>query len=115
MLRALTPQQIEYAKELHKKGYTKKQLAILFEVGQTTIWENVYSQRRRIRNRRIYFRKYVQKPKPICIPCAKCEICLTDEFEDNLPPLNYRVGDICVVCYLREQERNYMDLLKDIV
>jgi len=41
---ALTPQQIQEAKELRKEGYTKVRLAIHFNVGATTIWENVYCE-----------------------------------------------------------------------
>ena len=47
MYRKLTEEQIQEAKDLRKKGYTKRQLAELFEVSSTTIWENVFSNKKR--------------------------------------------------------------------
>lgn len=101
----LSQEQIDQAKQLRKTGYTKKQLAILFEVGETTIWENVIDPRKRIRDRTIYFKRYVRKKaqRNQCVPCANCEICLTDELENNLPPLNYRVGNQCIQCFIRSK------------
>ena len=101
----LSQQQIDQAKQLRQNGYTKKQLATLFEVGETTIWENVIDPRKRIRERSSYFKIYAirrfQRAK--CIPCANCEICLTDELENNLPPLNYRIGTQCIQCFIRKR------------
>lgn len=42
MPRVLTLEQIEEAKALKDDGYTKRQLATLYGVGQTTIWDNVF-------------------------------------------------------------------------
>lgn len=42
MSRVLTEQQIQEAKTLKLSGYTKRQLADRFKVGQTTIWDNVF-------------------------------------------------------------------------
>jgi len=47
MSRLLTLSQIKEAKKLRRSGYTKRQLAEMFEVGQTTIWENVFFDRRK--------------------------------------------------------------------
>ena len=42
MSRILTIEQIKEAKQLRKQGHTKRQLARLFEVAETTIWDNVF-------------------------------------------------------------------------
>lgn len=101
----LSQEQIDQARKLREAGYTKKQLAIVFEVGETTIWENIYPKER-TRNRASYFKKYILKRqrRNACLPCKNCEICLTDELENNLPPLNYRVGDQCISCYIRSRK-----------
>lgn len=38
----LTPEQIEEAKRLREQGYSKRKLAVYFEVTPTLIWNNVY-------------------------------------------------------------------------
>ncbi len=40
--KVLSPQEIIEAKRLRKQGYSRKQLADMFNVGQTTIWDNIY-------------------------------------------------------------------------
>ncbi len=50
--RILTSEQVEKAKELRAQGYKREQLAIIFNVGRTTIWENVYAKARRIKKER---------------------------------------------------------------
>jgi hypothetical protein len=59
--RLLTNEQILQAKELREKfGYTKKELAIEFNVAPTTIWYNIYGRKRK--TKRIYnYKKAVYK------------------------------------------------------
>jgi len=45
--RILTQEEIAHAKALKEKGMSKRQLARYFEVGSTTIWDNVFGQRKR--------------------------------------------------------------------
>lgn len=42
MYRKLSQEQITEAKQLHEQGYTKRQLAEMYEVSQTTIWDNIF-------------------------------------------------------------------------
>lgn len=42
MSRVLSPEQLEEAKQLRLQGFTKRQLAKKYGVGQTTIWDNVF-------------------------------------------------------------------------
>lgn len=48
----LTPAQIDEAKRLKENGYSKVQLAIIYKVGATTIWENVFAKAKRIKKER---------------------------------------------------------------
>lgn len=107
MQRRLTAEQIEEAIKLRKKyGYSKRELARHFEVGSTTIWENIFSKNRRIK--KIVITR-------ICIPCEKCEICLTREVNDRYIPLNYQIGNLCVVCYLRENKLSFRETFKEFI
>lgn len=108
--RILTDEQIKEAKELRESGYTKKRLAVLYEVSETTIWEHVFAKEIRKRDRRKYF-KFFRKKERICIPCSVCEICLTKEVENKIPPVNYQIGDKCLICYLKDRNIKYLDLL----
>ncbi len=47
MSKILSPEEIAEAKALKEKGMTKRQLARYFEVGSTTIWDNVFGTRKR--------------------------------------------------------------------
>jgi hypothetical protein len=89
----------------NKFGYTKRELAKHFEVGATTIWENIF---RKYRPMRIVIQR-------VCIPCEKCEICLTKEVNGSFIPLNYQVGKLCVVCYLRSIGLTFRETFKEIV
>ncbi len=44
--RVLTQEQINYGKKLRSTGYTKDQIAELFGVGSTTVWENIYASKK---------------------------------------------------------------------
>lgn len=105
--RVLSPEQIAEAKRLREHfGYTKRKLADYFEVGQTTIWENVFSTRRR--TRRIYFT--TTRQKRLCEPCDTCEICMRTDFPNGRIPLSYKVGTSCILCYLRRIGLDFMDI-----
>jgi transcriptional regulator with XRE-family HTH domain len=68
--RALTLEQLEEAKNLRQQGLTKRELAEYFGVGQTTIWENVFSQKKRIRVT-IYANKGYSKIKHLVLFIAE--------------------------------------------
>lgn len=105
MKKILSQEQIDEAKQLRKQGKTKRQLAILYEVGQTTIWENVFSNRKRVR---IY--KYNNKPKVKKDFCARCELAITREIKESYIPFNFKIGDRCISCYLEERGFSFIDI-----
>ena len=116
--RVLTKEQVNEARRLKtQKGLSKRKIARYFEnqgveVGETTIWWNVFSKRKRPKQVNYYRLHGLKRPKKeICIPCVKCEICITKEFEDQRIPLNYQVGDKCIDCYMRSIGLAYTDLL----
>lgn len=62
--RILTDKEIDLARELREKGYTKKQLADEFMVGETTIWYNIYGRRRKTdRVKRVYLYRNTKRPE----------------------------------------------------
>lgn len=106
MRKILTKREIQEAKELRKQGKTKRELAIIFGVGQTTIWDNIYRTKK---PHRVYiYRKTVKIKK---IPCEKCEILLTRNIKGRYIPHNYQIGNKCITCHLRELGLKYSDLL----
>lgn len=107
MKKVLTPEQILLGKSLKKEGKTKRELAQMFEVGQTTIWENIFASGKRIR-----ITKSIKRPRPIRIHCKRCDICLTREVKDNYVPLNFQIGEKCVSCYLEERGFEYIDIIQ---
>lgn len=102
----LTKLEIREARELRKQGKTKRELAIIFGVGQTTIWDNIYRTRK---PERIYVYKKTIKVKKI--PCESCEILLTRDIKGRFIPHNYKIGNKCITCYLKEKGLKYSDLL----
>lgn len=106
--RLLTPEQIEQGKALRQQGYSKAKLALLFGVGKTTVWENIYSTAPRVRlqHKRIY-------RKRICIPCARCEICMTQIIKENYLPTNLQMGDICLSCFMKKKNIKFIELYED--
>lgn len=44
--RLLSQEEINEAHKLRQEGWTKRQLAQKFEIGETTIWENIFITRR---------------------------------------------------------------------
>lgn len=106
MRKILTEDQIKEAKILHRDGYSKRKLAKYFNVSPTTIWENVFTEKKRIRI-------YVWQPKLRSgQKCVKCEIYLTREVKyPHYIPMNYQITDKCVGCYLEEKGLRYKDLL----
>lgn len=111
--RLLTQEQIAEAKQLREKlGLTKRQLADLFNVGASTIWDNVFKGRLQIAEHRKMVRRQILAIKRNCVPCSVCQICLRKDFVDGRIPLSYQVDDKCIVCYLRQHGLEYMDLYK---
>lgn len=107
MKKILSPEQIEEAKQLRKQGKTKRQLALIYEVGETTIWENVFSNRKRVR---IY--RYNNKPKTPKEFCTRCELVITRDIKGSYVPFNFKIGDRCISCYLEERGFNFIDVSK---
>jgi hypothetical protein len=101
----LSKEQIEEAKFLREQGKTKRDLAIIFNVGPTTIWENVYAKEKIVRIR-------IKRPKIIYEHCKGCEVRLTRFIKDKSIPTNFQMGDHCLVCYLEQRGLRYVDLLK---
>lgn len=94
----LTQQQINHAKKLKQQGKTKRELAVIFNVGATTIWENVFRQK-------VNYPAY--QPR-----CENCEIVLTREIPGHFIPLNFKIGKLCVGCYLNQRGIKYIELIE---
>lgn len=93
----LTNEQIAQAKLLRKQGKTKRELAVIFNVSTGTIWNNVFRVR------------YVYKKN--ILRCEKCEISLTREIPNRYIPLNFKIGNQCIACYLKEKGIKYIELI----
>jgi transposase len=82
--------ELQKAKFLKGKGATKRELASLFNVGQSTIWDNVF--------RKVTIHTEIQEK------CSRCEIRLKKEvvIENGIKklPFNYKLGDKCLDCVL---------------
>lgn len=65
----LSPFEIEEAKELRKLGFTKRQLAERYEVGETTIWENIFNTKKRERKPQVkkFIPRFRKIPSVICL------------------------------------------------
>jgi hypothetical protein len=115
--RVLTQEQIDEAKELRRRNskyYTLNRLAQMYEVGKTTIGENINPRKRADRREyfKVYFRVRIKPQKSVCNPCAVCTICMTRIFEDNQIPVNYQVGNTCISCYMESIGLRYINLLE---
>lgn len=104
--RVLSEEQIKQAKELKEQGKSKRQIAFILGVAQTTVWDNIFNTKKRVR----VYKKYI-KPEVIKVPCSRCEILMSKQIKGNFVPLNYRIGDICTKCYFEEIGIDYLDLL----
>jgi hypothetical protein len=89
--RVLSFDQIREAKRLRKSGKSKRELALYFNVGQTTIWDNVFNSKPR--KKRIIIERYDSRP---C--CERCGIKLTRKVEKYIP-INFKVGNLCISCF----------------
>lgn len=106
-LRVLSDEQVREAKRLKRDGVSKRALAKMFGVGESTIWDNVYSQKKRVR-----ISIFTKKEPRTGAKCKKCEIFLTRELKQpQYIPLNYQILDTCITCYLNENGLKYKDLL----
>jgi len=105
MRKALTDEQLEIARSLKAEGKTNREIAKLFEVGKTTIWENIYATKKRVR----IFKVYIQKPPKE--HCRVCEIAITRELKGNYIPMNFKIGQTCISCYLESRGQSYKDLI----
>ncbi len=102
----LTQEQIIEGKALKEQGYSKRRLAEIFGIGQTTVWENIFADEPRVR---LYKKREYRKK--VCIPCSTCEICMTTTIFNNQIPLNLQVGDKCIGCYIKLKGINFMDII----
>lgn len=102
----LTDEQIVEGKALKEQGFSKRRLAEIFGIGQTTVWENIFATEQRVR---LYKKREYRKK--VCVPCTKCEICMTTTIFNNQIPMNLQVGDTCISCYMKEKGINFMDII----
>lgn len=97
----LKPHQIEGAKFLKSKGATKRELAVIFGVGQTTIWDNVYRLK--------LVKEFNNKEK-----CKICKFPFKEEVEivNNIKrvPLQYKIGDKCLDCIMEKRGLTCKDM-----
>lgn len=106
MRKILTPEQIQEATQLKEQGKSKRQISYILGIPQTTVWDNIFNTKKRVRTYSVYIRRPVTKQ-----PCSRCEILMTRDIKGNFIPRNYKVGDICIACYLEEKGIDYLDLL----
>lgn len=112
----LTAEDIQFAKQLRKEGKSNREIARHFEVGKTTIWENVFSTKKRERTYRSIFKKRGPDTRPCCV---RCEIRMTRDVRVHHPspvsiyqiPANFQMGDRCLGCYLLAKGLTHMDLV----
>lgn len=107
----LTQEQIDYAKYLKENTpTTKRKLARLFGVGETTIWENVFTDKKRVR---------IRIPRPIDNRphCTGCEVKMSRDLplihplhKKRYVPANFQIGDKCITCFLEALGLNYSDI-----
>lgn len=83
-VRLLTPEEIAEAKLLKQRGYSKRQLAHKFEVGEMTIWENVYSERdKENEKRRSRFTSKIPAYTYRKIPIVIRAVCVMKKYCEN--------------------------------
>lgn len=104
--RVLTDEQIALAKKLRKEGFTKNKLAEYFNVGSTTIWQNVYTTREEWnKSRKVYFLKrkinYVHKPK-------YRDIGLLVHLIGKMKQEEYTSNEVAIMFDIPLQEVNYI-------
>ncbi len=106
MGKILTFEQVLEARTLRLQGKTKRELAILYEVSPTTIWENVFSTEKRIRKYTPNNKEKIRKEY-----CNRCEIVITNNIKGNYVPFNYKIGNQCISCYLEQRGYRYTDVI----
>lgn len=96
---ALSKEQIEQAKVLREQGKTKRELAIMFKVGATTIWDNVYR---------------IKVTPRVGERCTSCEILLEQKAQlsngQAKIPHTFKLGNKCISCILHEKGLKWEDL-----
>ncbi len=108
MRKVLTDEQIKEAKNFRICGKTKRELAKMYGVSETAIWENVFSNKKRFR---VYFYKKKEKDnRPVC---EICTIKLTREvkYPSYIPP-NFAINSTCIMCLMSQMGFDYQDLYK---
>lgn len=108
----LTKEQIQEAKQLKEQGLSKRKLAEVFEVGSTTIWENIFCDNyKRPKRITVTTTTISYRNKDNISKCPICEKLLTKEVNSKTIPLNLQIMDRCITCYLRSIGLEYMDLI----
>lgn len=91
----LSPDDIEEAKRLkNEEKMSNRRIADFFEVGKTTIWDNIYAVNVKPRKRK----KYQRFDK-----CEKCGILYNIKVQE----INKKLGNLCLGCviqYFKEQD-----------
>lgn len=84
----LTDDEIKEAKRLkEKENLSNREIAKIFEVGKTTIWDNIYKTKFRKREQKAY-KKYQR--------CEKCGIL----HNADIQVINENIGNICLGCVI---------------
>lgn len=104
--RVLNEDQIKEAQKLKEEGKSKREISIILGIAQTTIWDNVFNNKPRVRMYSVY-----NKPVETRIPCERCEIMTVDYIDSAFIPHNYRVAGMCIKCYLEIKGIPYLDLI----
>lgn len=96
---ALTKEQIEQAKRLKEQGKTKRELALIFGVGSTTIWDNVYRA------------EFIPKTGERCVSCTIIlEQSVTIRDNQSSIPHNFKLGNKCIACILYDRNIKWEDM-----
>lgn len=108
----LTKDEIDEARRMKEdQGKSNREIARHFHVGKTTIWDNIFATERRIR---VYEKKVIDNRTP----CPRCGIKLTRDVKIFHPrpmyiyqiPMGFRIGDICLGCFLASKGLTVVDL-----
>lgn len=113
----LSSDQIEEAKRLRRSGKSKREIAYIFDVSPTAIWDNVFASKKR--EVRVYQAPIIKKEPDLRPPCLECGIKLTRDVRVYHPspvsiyqvPSNFKMGDRCLGCYLKSKGLTHMDLV----
>jgi hypothetical protein len=100
----MTNELVEEAKTLRSNGYSMRNIAREIGIPRSTVWDNVFRTKKSIK---IHFTiSNLDK-------CNVCEIYMTPEIniKNRFIPMNYKINNTCLACYLREKGVQYADVM----